>query len=118
MEKKKIERREVKGETITGNREIKAPEPKRVELPEPEQKPKKENNNMGLLTRIASTRVGRAVSSVLGGVLGFSGGALAGLDIEFALLVAVAGIIACFKGVEKALKFFEGINDSRNKKSE
>lgn len=58
-----------------------------------------------MLKRILGSKIAKGILSVLGGAAGFTGSVFAGLDPEFAFLVAVTAVIAIFGGMEKAAKF-------------
>lgn len=71
-------------------------------------KPKKRKP---MLKRILTSKIAKGIISAVGGVIGFGGGVFAGLDPEFALVVAATAVIAIFGGMEKAAKF-KGLFDT------
>lgn len=70
-----------------------------------------------MLKRILGNRIIKGIISLVGGVVGFTGSTFAGLDPEFAFIVAVTAVIALFGGMEKAAKFKGLFDDDLNKPS-
>lgn len=60
---------------------------------------------MGFIKNILNTKVGRTVTGAVGGVLGFTGGNIAGLELEWALIFAGTLIVFIVVGPEKAKQF-------------
>lgn len=74
-------------------------------------KPKKRKP---MLKRILTSKIAKGILSAVGGVVGFGGSVFAGLDPEFAFVVAATAVIAIFGGMEKAAKF-KGLFDNELK---
>lgn len=79
-------------------------------------KPKKRKP---MLKRILTSKIAKGILSAIGGVVGFGGSVFAGLDPEFAVVVAATAVIAIFGGMDKAAKFKGLFDDNlKNRDSE
>jgi len=73
-----------------------------------------------MFKKIFKSKVGRAVTGVVGGLLGVGGGTAAGLDVEAAVAIGATALVLIAAGPEAATFFHNLVtkksNDSHPKK--
>lgn len=118
--KNPISRREIEPVSVTNDDRSDQPgtaisDKDKVDIPERDFLNYKKKEPM--LKRLLKSKIVKGITSVIGGALGFGGSVFAGLDPEFALLVAATAVIAIFMGIEKAGQFKEIFDDDLTPKN-